>query len=79
VDPGSLLAATLTNRLEALVGLSLKARLVGIGQNLLMGNFDSTMGEIRCYTDSKHSRPLFEFFLIGKIDTLWRYQMSALF
>ena len=57
VDAGSLLTTTLTNGLKALVGLSLNARLAGIGQKLLIDNFDSTKGEIRCYTDCGHCRP----------------------
>ena len=46
VDAGGLLAATLTNRQKAFVGLSLNASFSGIGQNLLIDNFDSTKGEI---------------------------------
>jgi hypothetical protein len=57
VDTGGFLTTTLTNRLKALVGLSLNASLGGIGQNLLIDNFDSTKGEIRCYSSYGHRRP----------------------
>jgi hypothetical protein len=47
VDAGSFSATTLTNRQKAFVRLGLKASLAGLGQNLLIDNFDSTKGEIR--------------------------------
>jgi hypothetical protein len=64
VDSSGFLAATLTNGLKAFVGLRLNARLGSIGQNLLIDNFDSTKGEIRCYSQCGHRRPpLYRFFL----------------
>jgi hypothetical protein len=64
VDSSGFFAATLTNGLKAFVGLSLDARLGSIGQNLLIDNFDSTKGEIRCYSQCGHRRPpLYRFFL----------------
>jgi len=65
VDSGGFLAAALTNRVKAFVGLSLNTRLAGIGQNLLIDNFDSTKGEIRCYSSSGHRRPPLDIFFHG--------------
>jgi len=46
-----------SNRLKASVGLSMNANLGGIGQNLLIDNFDSTKGEIRCYSNRGYRLP----------------------
>jgi hypothetical protein len=53
----SLLTAKIANGLKAFVGFYRNARFAGIGENILTDNFDSTKGEIRCYSDSGHRRP----------------------
>jgi hypothetical protein len=57
VHPGSLLTATVTQWPEAPIGLDVDMGLTDIGCYLLMDNFDSTEGEIRCYTESGHRGP----------------------
>jgi hypothetical protein len=60
VNAGSFAAATMADRLKAPVGLQLDMRFAGLGGNLLVDNFDSTKGEIRCYTEFGHRRPPFD-------------------
>lgn len=57
VHPGSPLTATMTQRPITPIGFDADVGLADIGCNFLMDNFDSTEGEIRCYTESGHRRP----------------------
>jgi hypothetical protein len=66
VHTGSFLAAKMTDGLKAFVGFYLNASLAGIGQNALIDNFDSTKGEIRCYSGSGHRRPPLDNYLFRK-------------
>jgi hypothetical protein len=53
------LFATMTNRMEAFVWLGDNLCGRNIGGNVLLDNFDSTKGEIRCYTESGYRRSPF--------------------
>ena len=57
VHPGCLLTTTVTQRPVAPIGLDVDIGLADIGVYFLVDNFDSTKGEIRCYTKSGHRRP----------------------
>ena len=50
-------ATSLTDRCKSLVGLHLDMSRIGFGCNALIDNFDSTKGEIGCYSGYGHRRP----------------------
>jgi len=57
VDSGGPLAATLADGLKAFVGFHMDMSPGCLGGDRLIDNFDSTKGEIRCYTEYGHRRP----------------------
>jgi hypothetical protein len=59
-------AAFVANRLKTFVGLHLEKCYVCVGYMALIDNFDSTKGEIRCYTQSGHRRPPFGKVCLGQ-------------
>jgi hypothetical protein len=57
VNGGGRETAPMANRYKPLVGLHLDMSGIGFGCNVLVDNFDSTKGEIRCYSGYGHRRP----------------------
>ena len=57
VHPSGSLPTAVTDRLKALVGLYPYLGLASVFQNDLVDNFDSTKGEIGCYSGLGHRRP----------------------
>jgi len=57
VDYGSGQTASMTKWNKAIVGLQLDIGRIGFGCNVLIDNFYSTKGEIRCYSGYGHRRP----------------------
>ena len=66
VNTGSPSAASMAYGLEPLVGLQMDVSCCGLGCNRLTYNFDSTKGEIWCYTDSGHRRPPLDIVFLGR-------------
>jgi len=63
---GSLLTASVENRLKGLVGLYLDMRLDRFGFNALIDSFDSAKEEIGCYRRHRHRRPPLDRVYLGR-------------
>jgi len=66
VNTRSPLAASVANGLKTLVGLHPDLSSSSFGGNRLFDNFDSTEGEIWCYTDNGHCRPPLDKVFLGR-------------
>ena len=66
VHAGGLAAAAMADRLKAFVGFYLDAGFGSVLGNELIDNFDSTKGEIGCYSGCGHRRPPWDIFFLGR-------------
>jgi hypothetical protein len=66
VNSASPLTASLTDGLESFVGLRSDVSHCHFWRNCLTDNFDSTKGEIGCYTGYGHRRPPWVIVFLGK-------------
>ena len=66
MNSGGTLATFVADWLEPLVGLYLNMGSSGLAVDALIDNFDSTKGEIRCYTGCGHRRPPLDIVYLGR-------------